>query len=109
METLKNEFVACEITLSYRPKIKASQRPKISCSRDAYKLLFKSWNEDRLELLEEFKIIILNRGNRVLGIANISSGGISGTVADAKLIFGAVLKAAGSAVILAHYVKYMIM
>ncbi|SDM63206.1 hypothetical protein SAMN04488084_11019 [Pedobacter antarcticus] len=36
----------------------------------------------RIGLLEEFKILLLNRRNRVLGVVNISHGGLSGTVAD---------------------------
>ena len=42
--------------------------------------------------LEQFKIILLNRVNKVLGILDISDGGISGTVADPKVIFVAALK-----------------
>jgi DNA repair protein RadC len=56
----------------------------------------------KIELLEEFKMILLNRNNRVLGMINISQGGMSGTVADPKLIFVAALKAAASYIILAH-------
>lgn len=44
----------------------------------------------------------MNRGNRILGIYEVSSGGMAGTVADPKLIFGAALKSAASSVILSH-------
>jgi len=47
-------------------------------------------------------VILLNRGNRVLGIISISQGGMTGTVADPKLIFVAALKAAASYIILVH-------
>src|SRR3990170_6054261 len=58
--------------------------------------------DDLLELQEEFKIMLLNRYNKVIGIFTVSSGGIAGTVADPKLIFGCALKAAASGIILAH-------
>jgi len=58
-------------------------------------------NDDFLELQEEFKIMLLNRYNKVIGIFTASSGGIAGIVADPKLIFGA-LKGAASGIILAH-------
>ena len=98
----KTFFDVAEIQLSYKSKVKASLRPKISSSRDAENMLRKYWSDDLLELQEEFKIILLNRYNKVIGIFTASSGGIAGTVADPKLIFGCALKAAASGIILAH-------
>ena len=46
--------------------------------------------------------MLLNRANRVIGISDISTGGVSGTVADPKVIFGIALKANASSIILAH-------
>ena len=37
--------------------------------------------------------MLLNRANKVLGIYEVSTGGMTGTVADPKLIFVAALKA----------------
>lgn len=80
-----------EIKLSYSAKIPASKRVKIKQSKDAYDLLKESWNMDTIELLEEFKVIMLNRANDVMGILKVSQGGTSGTVVDAKLVFAAAL------------------
>lgn len=91
-----------EVELVYRTKIKPSQRPKITDGRSSYDLLIHNWNHDKIELLEEFKLLLLNRGNRVLGLVDISVGGSSGTIADPKIIFTAALKGKASAVILAH-------
>jgi len=55
-----------------------------------------------MELQEQFKILLLNRGNKVVGIYELSTGGITGTVADPRLIFTAALKANAVALILAH-------
>jgi DNA repair protein RadC len=44
-------------------------------------------------VVEEFKIILLNRQNRVLGIVNLSSGGFAGVVVDSKVIFSTALTA----------------
>jgi len=95
-------YQLAEIEISYKPKFNASQRPEIDCSLKAYHVLRNNWNLDRLELLEEFKILLLNRRNKVLGMVNISQGGISGTVADAKIIFAIALKACASGIILSH-------
>ncbi|MBL7870526.1 MAG: JAB domain-containing protein, partial [Cyclobacteriaceae bacterium] len=48
------------------------------------------------------KVMLTNRANKVLGIFEVSTGGISGTVADPKLIFAAAIKAAASGIILSH-------
>ena len=99
-KTLLNQVA--EIQITYNPVIKASQRPKIDCSKDVYELLSNNWDANKIEFVEQFKIILLNRANRVLGILDISTGGVSGTVADPKVIFAAALKAAASSIILAH-------
>ncbi len=75
------------------------QRSRIICSRDAY-------NEMLPHLLdkphEEFWILILNRANEVLRPVQISTGGVSGTVADPKLIFRHALEQLASGLILFH-------
>lgn len=105
MEKLQNQismFQVSEINVSYRPKFKISERPTITNSRDSYTLISQSWDVNKLELLEQFKIILLNRANRVLGIYEVSSGGMAGTVADPKLIFSVALKISAASLILAH-------
>jgi len=91
-----------EVVLSYKSNVKPSERPKINSSKEAYELLYETWDRDRIEFQEQFKVLLLNRANRVLGICEISSGGISGTVADPKLIFATALKALASSILVAH-------
>lgn len=51
---------------------------------------------------EEFWVIYLNRRNEVLKKVNISKGGISGTIADCKIIFKNALDILASSIILCH-------
>ena len=51
---------------------------------------------------EEFWILLLNRANEVLRPVQISAGGVSGTVADPRLIFKVGLEYLASGLILAH-------
>lgn len=105
MERIQGSFSltqVSEIKLTYKTAVKPSERPKIASSHDAYNLLHNSWDPEKLEFVEQFKILLLNRANRVLGLMEISSGGVAGTVADPKLIFAAALKANASSIILAH-------
>jgi DNA repair protein RadC len=91
-----------EVQLIYKSKVKASDRKKITCSRDAYRAFMETWNAGTLEFLEEFKILLMNRSNSVLGILEVSSGGLAGTVTDVRLIFAAAIKATASGIIVAH-------
>ena len=74
----------------------------VRCSHESYGLLMNTWNSDTIELLEEAKIILLNHANHVLGIYELSKGGVNGTVADAKIIFAIALKAMASGIIFSH-------
>jgi len=98
----KTLFEVSEIQLSYKSKVKASLRPKISSSQEAEAVIRKYWNDDTIELHEQFKILLLNRAHRIIGIYLVSTGGMAGTVADPKLIFACALKAAAHGIILTH-------
>jgi DNA repair protein RadC len=96
MESTKEarRYQVAEIQIIYKSNVKPSLRPKISQSRDAYNVLLENWDDNKLELVEQFKVMLTNRAQKVLGIFEVSTGGITGTVADPKLIFATALKAA---------------
>ncbi len=89
-----------EIELVYKPSI--SNKPVISSSLDAYNVLIDFYPKDTILLQEHFLVAYLNRFNRVLGVMHLSTGGITGTVADIRLIYGTALKAAASGIIISH-------
>ena len=77
----------------------SSKQTKISSSRDAA-IIFQAQLADLPH--EEMWLLLLNRGNKVISKTKISQGGISGTVADIKLIMKTILDNRASAVILCH-------
>jgi len=91
-----------EVSLIYRSKVKASDRPQVKCSRDAYNLFMEQWDHDTIEHVEEFKVMLMNRPNSVLGIMVVSKGGISGTVTDVRILLQAAIKANASGIIVCH-------
>ncbi len=91
-----------EIQLSYSHRIKPSLLPKITHSKDAYQILKNSWDFNKIEFVEQFKVMLLNRANKVLGICEVSTGGTCATVADPKIIFSVALKSMASGIIVAH-------
>ena len=91
-----------EVELTYKSKVKASDRPQITSSKDAADLLQGLWNENKIDFVEQFKVLLLNRSNKVLGVVDISSGGITGTVADPRLVLLAAIKANAVGIIISH-------
>jgi len=77
----------------------SSKQTKITSSRDAA-IIFQAQLADLPH--EEMWLLLLNRGNKVISKTKISQGGISGTVADIKLIMKTILDNRASAVILCH-------
>jgi DNA repair protein RadC len=72
---------------------------KITTSRDAY-VYIKSYMLDLPH--EEFHVLYLNRANAVIKSEQISTGGVSGTVVDTKIIFKKAIEQLASSIILFH-------
>ncbi len=72
---------------------------KINGSKDAFDFLFPLLNDLNHE---EFWVMLLDRGNKILDTFMISQGGISGTVIDVRLILRRALEYRSSAIILCH-------
>jgi DNA repair protein RadC len=87
-----------KLTLELRPLI---DRPQCTTSIEADAQL-RPWFAEEMETRERFLVLMLDRGNRATGIYTAGIGGLSGTVADPKLIFCAALKCLASAIVLGH-------
>ncbi|MBX2897750.1 MAG: DNA repair protein RadC [Cyclobacteriaceae bacterium] len=75
------------------------EKPKISSSKDAFELI----QGDLMDLPhEEFWVLLLNRMHQVIKKKRISEGGVSGTVADPKIIYKLALEDLATGVIVAH-------
>jgi len=90
-----------EIEIFYRNKVRLSDMEKVCGSRDTYEVLQRIWSP-KIDHVEEFMVLCLNRANKVLGWAKVSQGGLSGTVADPKVIFQVAIKSNACSIILAH-------
>lgn len=89
-----------EIKVSYSTT--STPKIKITSVNKAFEVLLSLWDLDTIELQEEFKILLLNRANEVLGIYPLSKGGITGTVVDSRLIFAVALKCNATGILLCH-------
>lgn len=91
-----------KIELSYKTGRPVNALLKITSSKDGADALRSNWDTNKIEFVEQFKILLLNRANRLLGIYEVSTGGIAGTVVDIKLVLSAALLSCASGIILVH-------
>jgi len=91
-----------ELQLVYKQKFKPSERPKISSSKDSYSVFLSTWHTGLIDFVEEFKMLLLNNANRVVGCFEVSSGGFKGTIADPKVIFAAAITGCAASIVVAH-------
>ncbi|MBK8954514.1 MAG: DNA repair protein RadC [Saprospiraceae bacterium] len=82
-----------------RQHAEALEKKQVLSSKDAY-LLVKTKIEDLVH--EEFWVLFLSRANKLVAIENFSKGGLTGTVADSRLIFQRALDWKCTGLILAH-------
>jgi len=82
-----------------RQLTQVKEKPKITSSADAYNCLYSVMEDLNHEV---FKILLLNRNNKVTRIETISTGGVAGTIVDPKIIFKKALDEQSSSIILSH-------
>ncbi|MGW8122243.1 RadC family protein [Roseivirga echinicomitans] len=82
-----------------RKAFESAKKFKISNSKDAYELMKPELMD---QPVEQFWVIMLKRNNEVIQKRVISLGGVSGTVADPKVIFKKALEDLASGIILVH-------
>jgi len=89
-----------EIMITYKPK--ELHGPIILCSIDAYVIFRNTFSLQTIALQEQVIALYLNRANKVIGYYKVSSGGITGSIADIRLILSVALKAGATGIMLAH-------
>ena len=100
--TLQSLFKVNEVEIIYRNTTPYQDRIQIRSSATAYEILLASWDQNRLDMVEQFKILLLDQQNNCLAISEIATGGTSACLADPKVIFATALKTRATGIILAH-------
>ncbi|RCR68335.1 JAB domain-containing protein [Larkinella punicea] len=99
---IQSLFKVNEVEIVYKNPIPYLERIQVTSSVTAYDILRHAWDENRLELVEQFKILLLDQQNNCLAISDIATGGMTACLADPKVIFATALKSKACAIILAH-------
>jgi len=80
-------------------KTKTEEKPNVRCSEDSFNFLYPFFADLNHE---EFYVLYLNRANNIVAYEQLSKGGVSGTIADGKIIFSHALEHKSCAIVLAH-------
>ena len=91
-----------KISVSFDKILKKSELMKITSSRDAYEIFKRVFNADTFDWCEEVVMLCVNNSNKVVGFYKISSGGMTGTVIDVRMIFTTALQCLATSIIIAH-------
>lgn len=92
--------VVAALELGRRRKVAdAQQRPLVATSHMVFELMGGLIGELQHE---EFWLLLLDRGNRLVDRCRVSMGGMHGTVADPKVIFKTALDRRASGLVLCH-------
>lgn len=91
-----------EFSIALKYKGKKSELKTIQGADDAAEVARKCFDADSIDWVESFIVVALNNANKVLGFYKVSTGGVSGTIADPKIIFQFALLSNASSIIIAH-------
>lgn len=91
-----------ELKVAYRSRTKAEKRQPIRGPEDVERYLRAVWNKDTLELVEDFVVVCLNGSHQAIGWVKVSTGGLTRTQVDPRVVFAIALQTASTAIIVAH-------
>jgi DNA repair protein RadC len=102
MKISNNLMSVREVRLKYIPDLGILKRKKITSAHDACMQLLEGYDKDTIGMQEQFVVLLLNQANKPLGIYKASTGGITGTMVDVRLIMVAALKSLATGIIISH-------
>lgn len=100
---MENLNKVAEIELTYKTKVKVSERKKIHDSKSCSNIFreIEAYSKN-MEIKEVFYTMYLNRYNHVLAVMKISEGGITGTVVEVKHVIKPAIDLNATSIILCH-------
>ncbi|MCC7303067.1 MAG: strawberry notch family protein [Bacteroidia bacterium] len=91
-----------EVKLRLNRSARKKHYGTVGNSKDAAEFIRKIYRRGEIQLQEQFVVLYLNRANNIIGYYRHAVGGITGTVADIRIILAAALKSASTSLIVAH-------
>ncbi|MEO1099776.1 MAG: JAB domain-containing protein [Bacteroidota bacterium] len=91
-----------QIKIHYINPQPISERIQLNSSQDVYDAFISTWDMQQIEYREELKMLVLSRGNYVLGITSLSQGIHSGSLLSTRMLLQTALLTNANSIILAH-------
>ena len=91
-----------EVQLKYKSGQDPASLPHINTPEAAAQYLRGIWDQDALEICEEFIVLILNASKRCLGWCRLSRGGATATIVDPAHVYRVALIGNANSIIVAH-------
>lgn len=94
--------IISEVSLSYKASQPVETLPSIASPKEAADFLRSIWDEDTLELREEFIVVLLNNAKKVLGWSRVSTGGSTATIVEPSAVIQLCLLGKASSFLCCH-------
>ncbi|MGN8224610.1 JAB domain-containing protein [Gracilimonas sp. BCB1] len=91
-----------EIQLIYKSKETEGPQVQLTNPEEVADLLWHIWDENTIELREEFVVVLLNNAKHCLGWSKISMGGKTATIVEVSQIVALAVCSNANSVILGH-------
>lgn len=91
-----------EIKLRYVSSANKTFSEKITKSQDAEKIFRQIFGKDEIELREQVVVLYLNNANKVIGYYRHTTGGLTSSLIDTRLILATALKSLSTGIIICH-------
>ena len=89
-----------EINVSYSNQ--GNKKVTVKDSETVFEVALAHWDKNIIEYQEEVKLMLLNRANVILGIYDLSKGGVANCSVDLKIVLSIALKGHASSIVLLH-------
>lgn len=96
------EMVIPEIKIRYHRSEKKIFGGKITNSSEVANFIRGIYPFGELELQEQFFVLYLNQGNKIIGYYRHTKGTINASLADVRIILGVALKSGAVSIVIAH-------
>ena len=91
-----------EMEVVYLPKKYSGESLKVKDSKTAEIFLRQAFNPNSISYQEECIVMYLNNANEIIGIHQLSKGGITATIIDIRILLATALKCLATGIIVSH-------
>jgi DNA repair protein RadC len=100
LNQLKGPWTVAEIEINYKPIV--TDHTIISSSYQAYELIKQLWDNEKINLQEQFAALFFNQSKKIIGWKVLSTGNMTKCIVDIKLLVSLALHCMCTHVMIVH-------